>query len=67
MLIAIDGTGPGDNPTYWTDNQNSHVARVHRESNEKSKAYFRGPIWDGTGIHKIVADAKRWNQASIAA
>ena len=66
MLIAIDGTGPGDSTSYWADNQSSHVVRVHRESNERQKAYFRGPIWDGAGVSRIVSDARSWIQAAIA-
>jgi pimeloyl-ACP methyl ester carboxylesterase len=67
MLIAIDGTGNGDNLTYWAENKGSHVVRIYRESGDAHKAYFRGPILDGGGISKIVQDAKDWIHKSISA
>ncbi len=67
MLLAIDGTGPeifysnqNDDVKYGFDNHNSHVARMHNESSEQNKVYFRGPTTVGGDLIRIVDGAMEW-------
>ena len=72
MLLAIDGTGPewvfdneNDDYKYALDNSNSHVSRMHRESSEQNKRYFRGPTTVGENLIWIVDEAMEWLRSAV--
>ena len=72
MFLAIDGTGPelvfhnrDDDFKYALDNRDSHVSRMHRESSEKNKRYFRGPTTVGENLISIVDQAMEWLKSAV--